>query len=64
MSRAAHQTRALKISPRADAVVGLGLAAALTLVTCLAGVGDALGANTWVQLVLILIGVGLILTVI
>ncbi|HUO74229.1 MAG TPA: O-antigen ligase family protein [Solirubrobacteraceae bacterium] len=51
------------LSEHADVAVGVALAAGLTLVTFIAGVGDALGSNTWVQLVLIVIGVALCLAV-
>jgi hypothetical protein len=51
------------LSAHTDLATGVALAAGLTLITFIAGVGDALGSNTWVQLVLIAIGVALCLAV-
>jgi hypothetical protein len=49
-------------SARTNVILGLGLAAALTLITLVAGTGTALTANTWTQLGSILVGAALIVT--
>src|SRR6188472_1674107 len=57
-SRAARQTREPRFRANADLAFGLGIAGALSAVVLVTTGGTDLAPNTWVQIILLLLGAG------